>query len=59
MVLSVVNGVLYCRFAAGEEAWVVYSDAAGRAMVRVERRTDAAAAGAGPGPWPAVPGLPQ
>ena len=59
VVLSVVNGVLYCRFAAGEEAWVVYSDAAGRAMVRVERRTDAAAAGAGPGPWPAVPGLLQ
>ncbi len=59
VVLSVVNGVLYSRFAVGEEAWVIYSDAAGRAMVRVERRSEAAAGNAGPGAWPAVPGLPQ
>ena len=59
VVLSVVNGVLYCRFAVGEEAWVIYSDAAGRAMVRVERRRDAAAAGAGPGPWAVGPGFPR
>ena len=59
VVLSVVNGVLYSRFAVGEEAWVIYSDAAGRAMVRVERRRDAAASGPGSGPWPSVPGLPQ
>lgn len=59
VVLSVVNGVLYCRFALGEEAWVIYSDAAGRSMVRVERRSDAAAPGPGSGPWPSVPGLPQ
>ena len=59
VVLSMVNGVLYSRFAVGEEAWVIYSDAAGRAMVRVERRGDAAVAGAGPGGWPVVPGLPQ
>ena len=59
VVLSVVNGVLYCRFALGEEAWVIYSDAAGRSMVRVERRSDAAAPGPGSGPWPVPPGLPQ
>ena len=59
VVLSVVNRVLYCRFAVGEEAWVIYSDAAGRPMVRVERRGDADALGAGPGGWPVVPGLPQ
>ena len=59
VVLSVVNRVLYCRFAVGNEAWVIYSDAAGRPMVRVERRGDAAAAGAGPGGWPVVPGLLQ
>lgn len=59
VVLSVVNGVLYCRFAVGEEAWVIYSDAMGRPMVRVERRSDEARAGAGPGAWPAVPGVPE
>ena len=59
VVLSVVNRVLYCRFAVGDEAWVIYSDATGRPLVRVERRADAAAAGAGPGGWPVVPGLPQ
>lgn len=59
VVLSVVNRVLYCRFAVGDEAWVIYSDAMGRPMVRVERRGDAASAGAGPGGWPVVPGLPQ
>ena len=59
VVLSVVNRVLYCRFAVGDEAWVIYSDATGRPMVRVERRADAAVAGAGPGGWPVAPGLPQ
>ena len=59
VVLSVVNGVLYSRFAVGEEAWVIYSDAAGRAMVRVERRSEAAGGNAGSGAWPAVRGLPQ
>lgn len=59
VVLSVVNGVLYSRFAVGEEAWVIYSDALGRPMVRVERRSDAAGADAGPGAWPAVPGVPR
>lgn len=59
VVLSVVNGVLYSRFAVGEEAWVIYSDAVGRAMVRVERRSDAAAGGAGPRAWSAVPGVPE
>ena len=59
VVLSVVNGVLYSRFAVGEEAWVVYSDAAGRAMVRVERRSEAAAGNAGPGAWPVVPAFPR
>ena len=59
VVLSVVNNVLYCRFAVGEEAWLIYSDAAGRAMVRVERRSGAAAAGPGSGPWPVVPGFPR
>ncbi|MYH29596.1 MAG: hypothetical protein F4137_12255 [Acidobacteria bacterium] len=59
VVLSVVNGVLYSRFAVGEEAWVIYSDAMGRVMVRVERRSAAAGAEAGPGAWPAVPGVPQ
>ena len=59
VVLSVVNRVLYCRFAVGDEAWVIYSDATGRPMVRVERRADAAVAGAGPGGWPVAPGVPQ
>ena len=59
VVLSVVNGVLYCRFAVGEEAWVIYSDATGRPMVRVERRSDAASGGAARGAWPAAPGVPQ
>ena len=59
VVLSVVNRVLYCRFAVGDEAWVIYSDAMGRPMVRVERRGDAEAVGGGPGGWPVAPGLPQ
>ncbi len=59
VVLSVVNGVLYSRFAVGEEAWVIYSDAAGRAMVRVARRSEAAAGSAGPGARSPLPGLPQ
>jgi hypothetical protein len=59
VVLSVVNDVLYSRFAVGDEAWVIYSDAMGRAMVRVERRADAAAGGAGAGAWPVAPRRPQ
>ena len=59
VVLSVVNRVLYCRFAVGDEAWVIYSDAMGRPMVRVERRGDAEAVGGGPRGWPVVPGQPE
>ena len=39
-VVSVVNDVLYCRLALGDEEWVVYSDPNGRTLVQVERRTD-------------------
>ena len=37
VVVSVINGVLYSRFVLDDEAWLVYSDAAGRARVRLER----------------------
>lgn len=59
VVLSVVNRVLYSRFAVGEEVWVIFSDALGRPMVRLERRGDPDPLGGGPGGWPVVPGLPE
>ena len=59
VVLSVVNRVLYCRFAVGEEVWVIFSDAIGRPMVRLERRGDQGLTGGGPPGWPVVPGQPE
>ncbi len=54
VVLSVVNDVLYSRLAIGGEAWVIYSDAGGRVMVRVERL--GAETSGGPGARPLPPG---
>ena len=61
VVLSVVNDVLYARVALDEEVWVVYSDSAGRAMVRLERLADGDLGRPGfsaPPPAAARPGLP-
>ena len=61
VVLSVVNDVLYARVALDGEVWVVYSDALGRAMVRLERLADEDLGRPGfsaPPPAAARPGLP-
>ena len=61
VVLSVVNVVLYARVALDEEVWVVYSDSAGRAVVRLGRLAaeDLGRPGfSAPPPAAARPGLP-
>ncbi len=56
VVLSVVRGVLYSRVVVGDYAWLLYSDPAGRAYVRLDRRASGSEPVSRPsGASPAVP----
>ena len=55
-VVSVISDVLYGRFVAGDDVWVLFSDPRGQPFVRLEQRPPEAARF---GPAPAVPSLPD